>query len=160
MGKIIQFNTEYPEQMGEEWIYSNLTKEEKKALGKYRCEALKKAEEMHRNPREYTREDRKRLRRELEFAELVHKNNWSDEEAEAHWEDFNREKDEESLRTRKLFDKQWDMIYNEGKNLTEFEKRQTEKYMENHPEDANIIIGLVNMVAAGINDPEHIDNFT
>lgn len=115
---------------------------------------------MHRNPREYTREDRKRLRRELEFAELVHKNNWSDEEAEAHWEDFNREKDEESRRARKLFDKQRDMIYNEGKNLTEFEKRQTEKYMENHPEDANIIIGLVNMVAAGINDPEHIEDFT
>lgn len=42
MGKIFQINTEYPEQMGEELIYSNLTKEEKEALGKYRCEALKR----------------------------------------------------------------------------------------------------------------------
>lgn len=160
MGTIIQFETERLKRADASTEVSKLNIDEAEALGGYRYEILKKAADMHQNPRAYTREERKQICRDLEYAQVVYEKGWSDEEAEANREAFDRMKDEEKKNTEDRFRKEWDMIYNGGENLTEFEKRQTGKYMDEHPEDAEIITGMVNMVTAGVNDPEHTEDYS
>ncbi len=152
MGRIIQFH-------GTPKI-DNLSSEFKDALGKYRLEAMKKAEEINRNRNAYTREEKMKLLLDMEYAQLAHEKGWDDEEFKANREAFDREKDAERKRFNEWTDKEIDMIYNEGKTLTEFEKRQTEKYMRDNPEDEEIITGLINMISAGINDPEHVTDYS
>ncbi|MCR4675472.1 MAG: hypothetical protein K5675_10705 [Lachnospiraceae bacterium] len=152
MGKIIQFH--------EILDCDRLPDEYKDALGKYRFEAMRKAEEINKNPKAYTREERMRMILDLEYAQLAHEKGWNDEEFSANREAFDREKTEESKKADEWTDKELDMIYNDGKNLTEFEKKQTEKHMKDNPEDEKIITGFINMISAGINDPEHITDYS
>lgn len=53
-----------------------------------------------------------------------------------------------------------DVLYNGGKGLSEFVRRQTEKYIEDNPEDVAILTGLANMIEAGVNDPEHVTDYS
>ena len=151
MGTVVQFNN----RSGTE----KLPDEAKRALGKYRLEVMKRVEEMRKNPKAYTREERKRLSRDMEYAQLAYENNWNDEEFKANREAFDRKKDKERRESKERTVREIDIIYNGGKNLTEFEKRQTEKYMKDNPEDEAILTGLVNMISAGINDPENITDY-
>ena len=150
MGTVVQFNRSETERLPDE---------AKRALGKYRLEAMKRVDEMKRNPKAYTREERKRLSLDMEYAQLAYENNWNDEEFEANREAFDRKKDEEKRESKERTAKEIDIIYNGGKNLTEFEKRQTKKYMKDNPEDEAILTGLMNMISAGINDPEHVTDY-
>ncbi len=152
MGRVIQFH--------ETSACDKLSSEYKNALGKYRLEAMRKAEEINKNPKAYTKEEKMKILLDLEYAQLAHEKGWDDEEFKANREAFDRKKTEERRRSNEWTDKELDMIYNEGKNLTEFERRQTEKYMRDNPEDEKIITGLINMISAGINDPEHVTDYS
>ena len=151
MGNVVQFNNRTETE--------KLPDEVKRVLGKYRLEAMKRADEMRRNPKAYTREEKKKLSLDMEYAQLAYENNWNEEEFKANREAFYKKKDEERRKSKDRAVREMDVIYNGGKNLTEFEKRQTEKYMEDNPEDEAILTGLMNMISAGINDPEHVTEY-
>ena len=160
MGNIVQYNKKRSISENTEQTYSELPDDVKEALGKYRREAIQRAEEMSKNPKAYSREERRKLSRDMEYAQLAYENNWSDEEFKNNREAFDKIKDEERRISEEQTLRLIDVLYNGGKGLSEFERRQTKKYIEDNPEDVDILTGLVNMIEAGINDPEHITDYS
>lgn len=160
MGNIVQYNKKRSISENTEQTYSELPDDVKEALGKYRREAIQRAEEMSKNPKAYSREERRKLSRDMEYAQLAYENNWSDEEFKNNREAFDKIKDEERRISEEQTLRLIDVLYNGGKGLSEFERRQTKKYIEDNPENVDILTGLVNMIEAGINDPEHITDYS
>lgn len=118
-------------------------------------EALDRAEEMLKDPGAYSREERRKIMQDMRYETEAKLQGWTEEEKLNNRAEFDRESDE----TRKMLGNELKLIYDNGEGLTEFEKRKTERYMEEHPEDGEIITGMVNMIAAGINDPEHVTEY-
>ena len=119
-------------------------------------EALDRAEEMLKNPGVYSREERRKIMQDMRYETEATLQGWTEEEKLNNRAKFDRESDE----SRKMIGNEFKLIYENGEGLTEFEKRKTERYMEEHPEDKDIITGLMNMIAAGINDPEHVTEYS
>lgn len=160
MGNIVQYNKKRSRSNNKEQTYSELPADVKAALGKYRSEAIQRAEEMSKNPKAYSREERRKLSRDMEYAQLAYENNWSEEEFRSNRGAFDKLKDEERRISKEQTLRMIDVLYNGGKGLSEFERRQTEKYIEDNPEDVAILTGLANIIEAGINDPEHVTDYS
>lgn len=118
-------------------------------------EALERAEEMLKNLGAYSRMERWKIMQDMRYETEAKLQGWTEEEKLNNRAEFDRESDE----TRKMLGNEFKLIYDNGEGLTEFEKKKTERYMEEHPEDKDIITGLTNMIVAGINDPEHITEY-
>ena len=160
MGNIVQYNKKRSISENTEQTYSELPDDVKEALGKYRRETIQRAEEMSKNPKAYSREEKRKLSRDMEYAQLAYENNWSDEEFQNNREAFDKLKDEERRISKEQTLRMIDVLYNDGKGLSEFVRRQTEKYIEDNPEDVAILTGLANIIEAGVNDPEHVTDYS
>ncbi len=68
--------------------------------------------------------------RDLEFERLALRNHWSEDERKEKRLQFDEEKDRE----RKIFDDSIDMLIGRDKNLTAFEKKQAEKFLNDNPD--------------------------
>ena len=106
-----------------------------------------------------SRKEIKKHMTDIEFEQLSVQNHWEGEEKKRQKMIFEKEKAEKARKSSERFRKEWDLIFYNGENLTEFERKETEIYMQEHPEDEDIIRGMVNMIAMGINDPEHVTDY-
>ncbi|MCR5746452.1 MAG: hypothetical protein K6G03_01980 [Lachnospiraceae bacterium] len=93
--------------------------------------------------------------RDMEFEHEALRNHWTGEEKVNKRAEFDRQKQED----RNMIKNELDIILNNGENLSEFEERQTETYMEEHPEEVDLMIGMVRMINAGETDPRNIDKY-
>ena len=74
-GNIVQYNKKRSISENTEQTYSELPDDVKEALGKYRREAIQRAEEISKNPKAYSREEKRKLSRDMEYAQLAYENN-------------------------------------------------------------------------------------
>ena len=133
----------------------NILQFDKYKVGTDSSEAIKKAEEMMKNPGAYSREERRKIMQDMRYETEANLQDWSEEEKLNNRKEFDREAEE----AREMFDREFRVIYHGGDGLSEFEKKKTEKYMAEHPEDEAIITGMMNMIVEGINDPEHTTEY-
>jgi hypothetical protein len=106
-----------------------------------------------------THQERKQHMLDMEFEQMCITNHWEGEEKQKQKAIFVKEKAEEKRISDEIFRLEWDLIFYNGENLTEFERKQAEKYLADNPDDEAILRGMVNMVAMGINDPEHVTDY-
>ena len=106
-----------------------------------------KALEIKKKGRQALRAERLRVLKELTFDAEAIENGWSDEEKEAHWEEFSERyevQQEEERRINRLIGEQ--LIFG-GENLSPEERDEAENYIKDHPE-ANEAVEEVKKIIA------------
>ena len=107
---------------------------------------------LNKDRSQMTHQEKMQYLRDLEYERLALRNHWSDKEKADNRAKFEEEQDRE----RKLLNNLVDILLGNEKNLTDFEKKQAEQYLEENPDIGVIFDGVIKMICEGRSDVENI----
>ena len=97
--------------------------------------------------------------KDLEFEIKAKANKWTEEERLKYRAEFDRRYDEEQEEQKRLNRIALDVLLFDGKGLSEEEILEGKEYLKENPDLEDVAYGVINMIDAGVNDPEQVMDY-